>query len=436
MRLVDPAGNGLITSLGYVWDPVLLDYVVATQAAAGGGIAAAVTIIDGGDIAQGAKADLESAAGNGSVIALLKRLRTLLSSTEGTVVVTSTGVPVLFKDDAFPNTLRIPSNANPLPVAIGGLQVMTIKGNAGGFVNVVGTSMSTDPVDRAARALGVVASITAAVDVGDRAARVLGKAQLLDSASALIDPALKGQLPAALGATGGLKVEGIAGGIAQPVSLAAAVDVSDRVARVLGVVSIADGGDVVQGAKADAVWDGVTVSTTFGAVFKYIGQKIEAVRVLLAGTLRSAKREIGYANLAMYAEAVAGIIAETAISINLSRAFGAAAAATSNGAAAAKELVITGMIVSWVSTAATANTCRVRIRVNPAGAAIITSPIALTFRISWESATFIANEGELRTIVFAEPIIVPNPGQFMATLACAAANGTLDIQLLGYERTP
>lgn len=200
--------------------------------------------------------------------------------------------------------------------------------------------------------------------------------------------------------------------------------------------SIADGSSVSLGAKADAAWDGAAASPTLIAIQKWIGAKIEAVRALLAGTLKFMEREAGYANVALYAEAVGGIIAETAISINKSLAFAAPAAATSNGASAAKELVIYGILLSWVSTTTTANTCRVRLRVNPAGAAIISSPIAFTMRMSWESATFIANEGELQPFFFPKPIIIPNPGQVMATLACAAANGTLDIQLLAYERTP
>jgi hypothetical protein len=299
----DPAKNGLVTSLGYVWDPVLLDYVVATQSSGGGGGAA--TIANGADVAEGATTDAEAAAGNGSVVAILKRLRTLLS--------------------------------NPLAVTGAFFQA----------TQPVSLAAAVDVSDRAARALGVIASITAAVDVSDRAARALGVIA----------------------------------------SITAAVDVSDRSARALGKVS-------------------------------------------------QQEREAGYANVALYAEAVAGIIAETAISINKSVAYAAAAAATSNGASAAKELVIIGMIISWVSTSTTANTARVRIRVNPAGAAIITSPIALTFRISWESATFIANEGEFQPIYFDKAIVIPNPGQFMATIACVAANGTLDIQLLAYERAP
>lgn len=42
-------------------------------------------------------------------------------------------------------------------------------------------------------------SVAAALDVSDRDVRLLGRAKLLDSAGAVIDPALKGQLPATLG---------------------------------------------------------------------------------------------------------------------------------------------------------------------------------------------------------------------------------------------
>lgn len=52
-----------------------------------------------------------------------------------------------------------------------------------------------------------------------------------------------------------------------------------------GAVTIADGADVTQGAKADAAWDGAAASPTAQAILKYVGAKIEAVRALLAGTL-------------------------------------------------------------------------------------------------------------------------------------------------------
>jgi hypothetical protein len=56
-------------------DPATVISLLKKIASAGG---SAVTIADGADVAEGATTDAESAAGNGTVVALLKRLRTLL----------------------------------------------------------------------------------------------------------------------------------------------------------------------------------------------------------------------------------------------------------------------------------------------------------------------------------------------------------------------
>lgn len=73
-----------------VWDTGTLTWVRMTQPGSSGGGGAA-TIADGADVAQGATTDAEAAAGNGSVVALLKRLRTLLG---GTLAVSSASLPL------------------------------------------------------------------------------------------------------------------------------------------------------------------------------------------------------------------------------------------------------------------------------------------------------------------------------------------------------
>jgi hypothetical protein len=78
---LDSLGDLLVhaeESDSFVWDPINLIWVRMTQPGGGGG-GGAVTIADGADVAEGATTDAESAAGNGSVIALLKRLRTLIA---------------------------------------------------------------------------------------------------------------------------------------------------------------------------------------------------------------------------------------------------------------------------------------------------------------------------------------------------------------------
>lgn len=73
-----PQGFHLTADLNFVWDVATLDWVEMTQPGGGGG-GGAVTIADGDDVALGATTDAEAAAGNGTVVAILKRLRTLLN---------------------------------------------------------------------------------------------------------------------------------------------------------------------------------------------------------------------------------------------------------------------------------------------------------------------------------------------------------------------
>lgn len=109
-------------------------------------------------------------------------------------------------------------------------------------------------------------SVPAGVNVTDRDARLLGRAKILDSAGTVIDPALKGQLPAALvggrldaniGAWLGSTAPTVGAKVSAnsvPVVIAsdqaaldvskAALDVSDRAARDVGRVRLWDGTDI------------------------------------------------------------------------------------------------------------------------------------------------------------------------------------------------
>lgn len=84
----DPDGHAKVVNA----TPGATDYGVVTRAAGttpvSGSVSVSnfpvtqpVSVADGADVTQGAVADAESASGNGTVIALLKRLRTLLSGT-------------------------------------------------------------------------------------------------------------------------------------------------------------------------------------------------------------------------------------------------------------------------------------------------------------------------------------------------------------------
>lgn len=136
----------------------------------------------------------------------------------------------------FPATQPISAVSLPLPTgAATETTLAAVNTKLAGTIAVSGTfwqatqpvSLATntpDVTDRAARLLGhvtvdnaslAVTMATQTPDVTDRDARLLGRAKILDSAGAVIDPALKGQLPAAL-VGGRLSVD--ASGVAVPVT--------------------------------------------------------------------------------------------------------------------------------------------------------------------------------------------------------------------------
>lgn len=355
--------------------------------------------------------------------------------------------------------------------ALYGMVVVANDANLGATVTPKAAS-TWDVSDRAGRALGIVASITAAVDVSDRDPRLLGRVKNLDSGGAVIDIATKAQLPATLAQKtmanslavviasdqSALPVTGVFWQATQPVSLAAAVDVSDRAARLLGVVYGSQGQQLKQTATNFNAQVEIAVGATLvdprairaltvadivglGAGTAQVGlvkisDGTDTALVTTGGRLNVQSSVDGLVQVMYTAEAIAGIIAETAVTLTLSRAFAATSTGTSFGPTAGKNLRIWGFYATWVSTTTTANTVRFRIRVNASGAATTASPLQFSTRIGWESATFIANEAEMQPIMFPNPIEIPSGGQFMLTQACVAANGTFDITLLCDEYTP
>jgi hypothetical protein len=170
---------------------------IQVTAAGGGGTGGggAVTAVDGALVTEGATTDAESASGNGTIVALLKRLRTLLNG----------GLPAAL-------------------AANGGLK---IEGVASGTAVPVSGSFfqGTQPVSLA----------TNTPDVTDRAARLLGHVTV-DAAptTAVTGPLTDTQLRASA-----VPVSGTFFQATQPVSLATNTpDVTDRAARLLGHVTV------------------------------------------------------------------------------------------------------------------------------------------------------------------------------------------------------
>jgi hypothetical protein len=148
------------------------------------------------------------------------------------------------------------------------------------------------------------------------------------------------------------------------------------------------------------------------------------------------KRDTQRTSVALTAEAVAGATSEALI--NFTRSVGGAATTTgtSYSVTAGKTMRITKIVASWIATTTTANTARIRLRVNTGGAAALTSPLQMSFRLAWESPTFIANEGKTVVVEVPEGFDIPSGAGVGMTHQEAAANGTLDVTIWAYEWTP
>lgn len=137
--------------------------------------------------------------------------------------------------------------------------------------------------------------------------------------------------------------------------------------------------------------------------------------------------------VALYAEGVAGSASEVLFTMAQTLNFVTGTPGTSYPVTTGKRLYLQSLVITLVSTAATANTTRIRIRVNPAGAGAVGSPIIFSIRVGWSAATFIANQTQTITIPLPEGLAIPAAAGVALTHIEAAANGTIDVALNGYE---
>lgn len=137
----------------------------------------------------------------------------------------------------------------------------------------------------------------------------------------------------------------------------------------------------------------------------------------------------------LFAEAIAGSASEALITATVATVPGSAGASgTSYSVPSGKTLRITHIVVNFIATTTTANTSKIRLRAVASGTALIGSAVFLSLpRLGFETATFIANESSAPLI-----IALPDGLEFPANAAIAvthieaAANGTLDVQLVGF----
>jgi len=197
----------------------------------GGGAPAAVTIVDGGDVAQGTTTDAAWTTGAGTVISLLKKIA---SGGGGSAVTIADGADV---------AQGTSTDASTVSSTIGLLKA--IKAAVQGTLAVSGTFwQATQPVSLA----------TNTPDVTDRAARLLGHVTV-DSApsTAVTGPLTDTQLRAS----------------APHVIVDTAPTTAVTIASLpSGAVTTVDGGNVAQGTTSDAAW--VSGSGTVIALLKKI----------------------------------------------------------------------------------------------------------------------------------------------------------------------
>jgi hypothetical protein len=151
-------------------------------------------------------------------------------------------------------------------------------------------------------------------------------------------------------------------------------------------------------------------------------------------------KDAGRSAILAYAQAVAGATSEAIIAtFAVSKGFGAVSASSvtslpNTTVTAGKKFRIQAIIISFISTTTTANSTQIGIRINTGGAAAISSNLAFLFpRIAWETATFIANQGETVTLEIPDGLEIPAGAGVGITHKEAAVNGTIDVSVIGYE---
>lgn len=145
------------------------------------------------------------------------------------------------------------------------------------------------------------------------------------------------------------------------------------------------------------------------------------------------RKDAGRIPVVFFVESLAGAAAEALITISESINVATIVTGTSYSVPAGKTLRLDSISVSFVSTSTTANTTKIRLRANAAGAAVIGSPIVWSCpRIGWPTATFIANETAAYTMSFPGGFEFPAGTGIGFTHIEAAANGTIDIMVTGF----
>lgn len=372
---------------------------------------------------------------------------------EGTTQPFITGTAILWEDAA--NVVRVPSATFPLPIS-GAVSLATGSAVAGriiisdgvddALVSAAGRLQVELPAgaggltDTQLRATPVPISGTvtlgAAVDVSDRVGRLLGHVTV-DNAS--------------------IAVTGAFFQATQPVSLAAAVDVSDRAVRLLGVVYGSQGQQLKQTATnfnlqselavGGALIDprsirALTVSDVvgLGAGSAQIGlvkisDGVDTALVTTSGMLQTVRSiDVARVNISIKFNSAAAPIADTICSSVKNTDGVDAGAATTFAVTAGKRFRVLGIKLSVRTTTAATPWGELTVRMNPTGAAVIGSPIVHRLTVGGTAA--VIGNVAADYYFFPEGWEVSGTQQIALTFANNVATNVTDIVLFGYEYTP
>ena len=143
--------------------------------------------------------------------------------------------------------------------------------------------------------------------------------------------------------------------------------------------------------------------------------------------------DIGEVNVSLFTENIAGVVTEALLSMQQSKDANAPVAGTSYNVPLRRQLKLHTIIIAWQGTATTANSFRLRLRVNKTGAAIVSSPTIFTCRIGLPGSLI---SGAVNTMIIPIPegIIIPSGAGLGVTISAVAAGGVIDICIVGTEK--
>jgi len=135
------------------------------------------------------------------------------------------------------------------------------------------------------------------------------------------------------------------------------------------------------------------------------------------------------------ATAIAGITAVTSealLPLQVSKDGAAPSGVTTIAVTSGKKLRIIGITAGVISTAAAVISARVALRMNPSGAASVTSPIIAILPMSQQAAA-LAQAGDTCVLMFSEAIEISGTMQVGLSQVASAATGTIWASLIAYE---